>query len=1160
MTEIGARIGSFGWFLVCVIVTASAEGAMVKPPSPQTAPEVTYRWPVVAAPLLSTPPHIDGKVELREWYPAARIGPMVTLDRGLATQEETAFFIAYTPHALYGAFQFHRPRYALEPHASTEPMRVWRDDCLELFLRPVFGEKWEYSFVGNWRGVHEEGLRRSVTDKHWKAQWRFAARRTDWGWEGELAIPFESLKRPAPKPGEVWELAPVRNRKTPRQELACWSYLRTWTAKEDFGYLVFAGRAPAVRVLQAGDVSEDEVGCMIEIANFTARAVRVRVLCEVFRPRGEAKPYFELVDQIAAPLGPQAEAKQWVPASKVVPHMRGHYTVLSKLDRIVDVPAQQSRRVPFFVAASRGEYVLYYRVQLPDTGAVLGAGPLPFFKRAPMELSIVPYILASGLVEVTAEYRRLRNLAPADRVTIELRDARGNTSLWKNTSEVDLAAGRTVVEVPVSERAAGTYVIRCVLSGAGGEPKAETQVPFTLAERPAWWGNQYGIAERDDAVPEPWTPIERTPQGFRVWNRDVRLGRHLMPEQIRAGQTYMLARPATLAIELDRPIRWSAPQCVTERKTYVDYCQAFNGTDLAGELKLHCEFDGFMRYTLRIEARRRVELRSLVLEVPLRPALTTHYHHGALGTPPSYAQIKVRKGYGVLPADGLRLPFTDEIWLGNDEMGFEWVAESDQWWSPEKTKETVVVERTAAATVLRVNIVTKPRAIARRVKYEWALLPTPMKPMNREFLHDLFLAQSGFSMDETATRLSDMVPKYLDAMKEAGVNAFCQWAWRGERSVWNPDFGAPGYRPTPENRVRAKALKRAIGMAHARGIKRVIVYAIWSCFADWPDVGAFWREQARYPLVPSFKGYLYCPQQPFADWYVATLRRTIEEVGIDGVYLDSSPSPHLCANLHHGCGYVDEQGRLHGTYPVFATRELHKRIYYLFHGELKRGGLIYAHNSPFIFGVVESFVDVHHCGEGSSLRLQWLISKFYGYPFGLPVTFTRWNNPVYPETRMRSWRFVLQCDSTIKAHPAYVIKRFPGYRRPGREYFVRGYADKSIVVYKVWQAMKAFPWQGARWVPYWKAEPYARTGVDMVVPCLHVNPGKAALVVVSSFRDQPTTCTLWLNWRLLGFDPARVEVVDCITDESLLATRSGLRLEVLDNRWRMLSIRPQSAK
>ena len=138
-------------------------------------------------------------------------------------------------------------------------------------------------------------------------------------------------------------------------------------------------------------------------------------------------------------------------------------------------------------------------------------------------------------------------------------------------------------------------------------------------------------------------------------------------------------------------------------------------------------------------------------------------------------------------------------------------------------------------------------------------------------------------------------------------------------------------------------------MAHNKGIKWVIVYAIWNNFPDWPGLEKFWQEQSLYPLISNFGGYIYCPKKPFADWYIATLRKTIEELDIDGVYLDSSPDPRICTNLHHGCGYIDENGNLHGTYPVFATREFHKRIYFLFHGEVKKGGLIYAHNSHFPF-------------------------------------------------------------------------------------------------------------------------------------------------------------------------------------------------------------------
>jgi hypothetical protein len=43
--------------------------------------------------------------------------------------------------------------------------------------------------------------------------------------------------------------------------------------------------------------------------------------------------------------------------------------------------------------------------------------------------------------------------------------------------------------------------------------------------------------------------------------------------------------------------------------------------------------------------------------------------------------MKNSKDYGNLPSEGISLPFVHEIWLGNDEMGIEYVAESDQFWS-----------------------------------------------------------------------------------------------------------------------------------------------------------------------------------------------------------------------------------------------------------------------------------------------------------------------------------------------------------------------------------------------------------------------------------------------------------------------------------------------
>ncbi|HPP11600.1 MAG TPA: DUF6067 family protein, partial [bacterium] len=1044
-------------FGLCLVLAFSLSAAIIKPKNPSEIKQVSYRWPVVVVPLLPKEPLIDGQVEKSEWLPAAQLAPLVTLEKGLATRENNFIWVGYTPEAFYLAFQFYRPAYAVLPSSGTEPKGVWRDDCLEFFLRPEFGARWEYSFVGNAAGLKEEGRRQGVTDKNWQCQWQYQARTTPWGWEGELAIPFASLGLSTPRPGDVWEMAPVNNQKTPWQDLASWSYLKHWNACEDFGYLVFGGQVPAVRVLAAGDVSRDEVGGCLELSNFTPEDAPLLVQMTLYEPKSNQQEYFKEIESAANPLGPQAEAKEWLPADKVAVEVLKNYQVLKKTEEKILVPASQSRRVTLLHPSTRGLYLFHYQVVSVKDDRLLAGGVLPFFRSAPLEISLVPYLLSAGAVELTAEYRKVPAVTGEDMVEVKLLDREGKKVLSEKAEKASRRDLRSVLNLPVRGLPAGQYTVHCRIRKPSGEVVAERSEPFTLPAIPAWWKNSFGKPEATDIVPEPWVPVRRSRDGFSVWNRQVVLSPSLQPASILNGSTAQLAASATLQT---KGLTFGPARVKQEKKTGVVYQLPVSGPNLSGELALQVEFDGFMRYRLKLAPTVKTPLEKLVLEIPLKTELVTHYHHGGLGTPASFAELKVHKGYGKVPAEGLKLPFTETIWLGNDILGLAWYAETDQYWCPPEAGQALEVVRNGEQTILRVNFVTRPVEIDSPVQYEWALLPTPTKPMNHQLLHQLRYAQSGFSLNKELTGLSEDFPGYVEALVEAGVNAFGQWSWSGASSLWNEDFGAPGYRPKPLNEVRKKALKEAVRYAGEQGITWITVYAIWNCFSDWPDVDQLWREQALYPLVPSLGGYLYCPQAPFADWYIATLRRTIEETGINGVYLDSSAAPHICSNRHHGCGYLDREGKLHGTYPVFACREFHKRIYTLLHSELKKGGLIYAHNSHFPFMAVESFVDVHHCGEGSTLERDIAIPKFYGYPFGVPVSFTRWNNPIYPETRMNSWRFVLQMDATIKAHPSMVISKkiMPDYKGYGREYYVtRGYDPQGEAVWQVWQAYKNFP-------------------------------------------------------------------------------------------------------
>lgn len=1143
--------------LPLLLLCALAHAAVDKVPQPDKKTDVTYRWPVVTAPQVSAAPAIDGTVGREEWGGMARLAPAIALGSGVQSDDQAISLVGYTDQALYVAFQVHRAPYALEPFSGTDPMTVWRDDCVEFFIRPDFGARYEYNFVGNAGGVHEEGRRETNTDKAWQAKWKYAARRTDWGWECEMEIPFTSLKVPTPKPGDIWEMAPVNNPKTPRGEAAAWSWLHSWTAHEDLGYLIFGGPCVPVRLNAAGELSRNEIGAMVELPNFTPQAQQVNVQLTLYQPLRPETEYFKVIEGAADLYGAATDAASKVDPTKVVEGALKEYKIVAQQSTAVDVPAQQTRVVPLSLAADRGSYVLHYLVTDAASKRLLAGGVLPFFRRAPLELAITPYLISAGVIEATADYRKIATVSEGDQVVIELLGVGETKPLRQVKGTADLAARRVSLDIPVKGLKPGPYTLRCTITAPSGEQKAERSQDFALPAMPAWAGNPYGRPEVADLVPEPWTPMRKTSDGFSVWNRQVSMGSNLQPAQVLNGQTAMLAAPVQMQLQAPGLV-WGKPETVRTSKTQIVYRLPVSGANFTGELRLHTEFDGLMRYTLSLTPKAAATLEGLSLQVPVKSSLATHYHHGGLGTPGSNAEVKDPKGYGAVPPAGLALPFTWEVWLGNDEMGLQWCAETDQWWKPADPKQTVIVKPQGETTLLQVNMVGQSRTFDRPIRFEWALLPTPVKPMNHELLHGLRYVQSGLALDESLTKLAPDTEQFIEAIAEGGATGLGQWAWDNKPSLWNEDFGVPGYRPTELNRVRAQAFREAIEMCHRKGIKWVTIYAIWNCVPDWPDVGELWREQAMYPLVSGYGGYRYCPRQPYNDWFVHTLRQTIQDTGIDGVYLDSSPTPHLCTNLHHGCGYVDEEGKLHGTYPVFGCRELHQRIYTLFHGEMRKGGLLYAHNSPFPNPMVESFVDVHHCGEGSTLTRDVAIPKFYGRPFGLPVSFTRWNNPIYPETRMHSWRFALQVDATIKGHPSMIIdkKKFD-YKGYGREWYTQqGYDTKGEPLWAIWQAQRAFPWEGATWVPPWRSEQWAQTGDPDVWVCLHVQPKQAALVTVSSFKPETSQISLKLDWQRLGLDPAKVKITDILTQEQLQPQDGAIALEILENRWRMLSVQP----
>lgn len=262
--------------IAALTLAATAHAAVTRPDAPTDQPLISWRVPVIAAPVMQQEPRIDGTVDRAEWSSAAQLAPFVAMDTTLATDQPSVGWIGYTRDALHVAWRFSRPSYAPPPLSGDDPMGVWRDDCMEMFLKPP-GERGEFNFVGNAAGVHEEGYRTSATDKQWTAEWNYAASMTETGWEGEMTIPFAALGEEPPTAGESWGFTIANNQRTPRGMQATWSWLREWKADRDFGFLTFAGRSLAPRVLEAGDISRGEAGTVLEVSNFGDEPATARV-------------------------------------------------------------------------------------------------------------------------------------------------------------------------------------------------------------------------------------------------------------------------------------------------------------------------------------------------------------------------------------------------------------------------------------------------------------------------------------------------------------------------------------------------------------------------------------------------------------------------------------------------------------------------------------------------------------------------------------------------------------------------------------------------------------------------------------------------------------------------------------------------------------------
>jgi hypothetical protein len=550
----------------------------------------------------------------------------------------------------------------------------------------------------------------------------------------------------------------------------------------------------------------------------------------------------------------------------------------------------------------------YARIQLADgEGKVIFERTYPFntggyeyrevesVERSPLTLSAY-WAPTYGKVHVLADiYGLQRDASRRTLVDVQVHRADGAELGEATIRSFRYGGGRTDVNLGQG-LPDGEYVVKATARTPDGEKLAESAVTYRR-KRYEWENSQVGYS---DEVIKPWTPVETDGANVSVWGRTYRIGRYglpagiesLQPEPTRGHRVrQMLAQPGRLVvfaggeqIKLDA----SEPRLLSSDVTGAVYGASAVSSRISYTMTGRMVYDGFYRMDLSLTPTQPVKLDRVSVELPLagdmarllfsvgenkrknNTAIALGDEEGVLWDSASAARNGIVKGN-----------FLPYVWVGSEDRGLAWMANSDEGWVLDFDKPCLEVVRRGDQAVFRINLLNRPETLDRPIRASFSLQATPVRP------------------------------------RPPGGS------WR-KATNFRWDFFGPGRggRPLggkfPDRQERENISKLA--RAHR---KETRVFPYQNMAIGDKRQQAYRDFLGEWMVVPGYGGRTQV--ESHADWCLDCFQWWLEECPADGLYFDCVfPVPNK--NTLNGIGWVDGQGRLRAGYDMFEDRRFFRRV------------------------------------------------------------------------------------------------------------------------------------------------------------------------------------------------------------------------------------------
>jgi hypothetical protein len=591
-----------------------------------------------------------------------------------------------------------------------------------------------------------------------------------------------------------------------------------------------------------------------------------------------------------------------------------------------------------------------------------------------------------------------------------------------------------------------------------------------------WLNSTVGLEEK---ITTPYTPLKVNGRTVACLGREVRFGPDGFPDSVQAGGIEVLSGPVGLRVyQGGSPAAWKGSgRAVSASPAKVVLESGSVAGSLSLGVKTTMEYDGGIGFDVRLRSEADADFSDIALEVPFRASAVPYIAGMGLdgGNRPRQWQWKWTEQKQRWIDTNSNLEYF--IWLGGVKAGLycRLTSPLEDWKNGEAGG--VSVSETNGQVLFRA--MSGPRRVraGQELSFSFRLLPTPVKPLEASRFKTRYYHSYGLPADiraDTAT-------------------------------VVNIHHDTPPNMPVNYPFLNLDVLRPYVREAHTQGLKVKIYYTVRELTTRLPELWAFrslgneiysivgtqahgttyldsWLQEhlvSEYTpawIMPSLlNGEVDAALRTHRDsrlnnFYLASLQWLVENVEIDGLYLDEISVP----------------------------RHVFQRVRKVL--ETRPGAMIDLHgnrnwwscNSPIGYYMEHlPYVDRLWFGEGFGPDgpPDFYLVEMSGIPFGVPNDLL---------SRPNLWRGMV-----------FGMTSRAGQREPS-----------PVAIWKLWDE---FGIDASEMLGWWDADCPVKTDHKDVLATVYRKRGKS-LVSIASWAPEAVSVKLSVNWKALGLDPAKVRL------------------------------------